>query len=54
MCDANSVLDRTGIYQHSRRDLILATRKIKHANEPVVHDNISRATAISCSAQYMC
>jgi len=29
---------RTGIYRHSQRDLICATRKIKCANEPVVHN----------------
>jgi len=37
---------RTGIYQHSRRDLIHATRKIKRANEPVVHDKHQPAAAM--------
>jgi len=29
---------RTGIYPLFRRDLVRATRKIRRANEPVVHD----------------
>jgi len=29
---------RTEIYRHFRRDLVHATRKIRCANEPVMHD----------------
>jgi len=44
---------RTEIYQHSRRDLVRATRKIRHANEPVVHTKHQLCNSNACSAQYM-
>jgi len=41
---------RTGIYRHSPRDLVRATRKIEHANEPVVHDKHQPCNSNACSA----
>jgi len=37
-CPNQLALSRTGIYRHSWQDLVRATRKIRHANEPVVHN----------------